>query len=394
MQILSTLLIAASAASVLAAPATSAKKQTFSVTQKYNDKFQGKDGVKAILKAYRKYQWEHPLDAPTGANDGSIAANPEQYDIEYLCPVKIGGQTMNLDFDTGSSDLWVFSSLQPTNQTAGHTVFDPSKSSTFAYKQGYTWKIGYADGSGASGLVGTDTVNVGGTTVTSAAVEVATSASAQFLADPSNQGLLGLAFPSLNTISPIPQTPFFFKAMSSLSAPLFTATLKHGTAGSYDFGYIDSSKYTGSLHYTNVDSSSGFWQFTSAGYKINGVATSASATSIADTGTTLLLMNQATVDAYYKTVPGAINDDTQGGYTFPCSTTLPTFSVELGGGYYADIPGSLLNYAPISDGSSTCFGAVQSNGGNSFQIFGDIMFKTQFVVFNGKTKQLGFATQV
>ena len=26
-------------------------------------------------------------------------------DSEYLCPVTIGGQTLNLDFDTGSSDL-------------------------------------------------------------------------------------------------------------------------------------------------------------------------------------------------------------------------------------------------------------------------------------------------
>lgn len=29
----------------------------------------------------------------------------QQYDSEYLCPVTVGGQTLNLDFDTGSSDL-------------------------------------------------------------------------------------------------------------------------------------------------------------------------------------------------------------------------------------------------------------------------------------------------
>jgi hypothetical protein len=28
-----------------------------------------------------------------------------QYDSEYLCPVTVGGQMLNLDFDTGSSDL-------------------------------------------------------------------------------------------------------------------------------------------------------------------------------------------------------------------------------------------------------------------------------------------------
>lgn len=40
---------------------------------------------------------------------GQISAQDIQLDSEYLCPVQIGtpAQTMMLDFDTGSSDLWV-----------------------------------------------------------------------------------------------------------------------------------------------------------------------------------------------------------------------------------------------------------------------------------------------
>lgn len=36
---------------------------------------------------------------------GSISAVPQQHNSEYLCPIIVGGQTMNLDIDTGSSDL-------------------------------------------------------------------------------------------------------------------------------------------------------------------------------------------------------------------------------------------------------------------------------------------------
>lgn len=36
---------------------------------------------------------------------GEVAAHPEENESEYLSPVTIGGQELNLDFDTGSADL-------------------------------------------------------------------------------------------------------------------------------------------------------------------------------------------------------------------------------------------------------------------------------------------------
>lgn len=41
---------------------------------------------------------------------GKVPAEDIQNDSLYLCPVSIGtpAQTLNLDFDTGSADLWVY----------------------------------------------------------------------------------------------------------------------------------------------------------------------------------------------------------------------------------------------------------------------------------------------
>ena len=117
--------------------------------------------------------------------------------------------------------------------------------------------------------------------------------------------------------------------------------------------YIDSSKYTGKLSYVSVDSSQGFWQFT-AGGGIGSV--------IADTGTTLIYLPTSVVQAYYQKVSGAKYSSSQGGYTFPCSTTLPAFTVTIGSANYS-VPGKYINFAPVSSGSKTCFGGIQYNTG-------------------------------
>lgn len=66
-----------------------------------------KSGPAAMAATYEKFHKQAPADVSAAAanNDGTVTATPEQYDSEYLCPVSIGGQTLNLDFDTGSSDL-------------------------------------------------------------------------------------------------------------------------------------------------------------------------------------------------------------------------------------------------------------------------------------------------
>ena len=173
-------------------------------------------------------------------------------------------------------------------------------------------------------------------------------------------------------------------------------TLKHKAPGSYTFGYIDSSSYTGSLTYVPVDSSQGFWQFQAGGYSVGGnnATTGSVGTAIADTGTSLLYLPTNVVKAYYSQVQGAQYDQQQAGYVFPCSANLPDFNVAIGGKTFA-VGGDLINFAPVTQASQTCFGGIQEDTGIGFSIFGDVFLKAVVAVFDddGSSPRLGFASQ-
>jgi len=102
--------LVASATLSMAAPAELVGRSTFQVKQVATGKTY-LNGPLAMLKTYNKYAKvgaqapTEVLAAAAAAQSGQVTATPEQYDESYLCPVTVGGTTLNLDFDTGSADL-------------------------------------------------------------------------------------------------------------------------------------------------------------------------------------------------------------------------------------------------------------------------------------------------
>ena len=92
----------------------------------------------------------------------------------------------------------MFSTELPSEDQQNHNVFDPSQSQTFQSLDGLSWQIQYQDKRSASGDVGTDTVTIGGTVVTGQAIELASDMTSSF-AQGTSDGLVGLAFSSINT---------------------------------------------------------------------------------------------------------------------------------------------------------------------------------------------------
>lgn len=532
--------------------------QTLSVPVRRNTATTRSHPAMALAKVYTKYGKEMPARLQTivdrhratvaatkrSTSEGSVTNTPAEYDTEYLANIQIGtpAQTLPMDFDTGSSDLWVFSGETNTADVNGQTLYYPSKSSTAQKKTGSTWQISYGDGSSSSGDVYMDTVTIGNLSVSSQAVETATTVSSEFSSDSSMSGLVGLAMSSINTVSPKAQNTFFDNAMASLNKPVFTADLKHDTDGSYNFGYIDSAAYTGEIYYVGLyntsEEYSGYWSFQSTGYAVGNGSTSTSTstsgsgtgssttgstgssttgstgstgtssgsgsatttitisgsgsgyggfgsdgsgssgfgsggsgfggsdssygsginddesssdddswldwftklvrkgepearstpptrqhagsavtsssssssssssntekraatltsttiTGIADTGTTLLMLPDDVVTAYYSQVSGAQDSEQEGGYVFSCDQTLPDFTFAVGDGQIT-VPGDYINWSPVDEANTTCYGGLQSDTDIGLSIFGDIALKAALVVFDGGSKRLGWAAK-
>ncbi|KAK1251278.1 hypothetical protein MKX07_005833 [Trichoderma sp. CBMAI-0711] len=405
MQTFGAFLVSFLAASGLAAALPTEGQKTASVEVQYNKNYVP-HGPTALFKAKRKYgapisdnlrslvAARQAKQALAKRQTGSAPNHPsDSADSEYITSVSIGtpAQVLPLDFDTGSSDLWVFSSETPKSSATGHAIYTPSKSSTSKKVSGASWSISYGDGSSSSGDVYTDKVTIGGFSVNTQGVESATRVSTEFVQDTVISGLVGLAFDSGNQVRPHPQKTWFSNAASSLAEPLFTADLRHGQNGSYNFGYIDTSVAKGPVAYTPVDNSQGFWEFTASGYSVGGGKLNRnSIDGIADTGTTLLLLDDNVVDAYYANVQSAQYDNQQEGVVFDCDEDLPSFSFGVGSSTIT-IPGDLLNLTPLEEGSSTCFGGLQSSSGIGINIFGDVALKAALVVFDLGNERLGWA---
>ena len=128
--------------------------------------------------------------------------------------------------------------------------------------------------------------------------------------------------------------------------------------------------------------------FNSTSAVVNGQTVDRSGnTAIADTGTTLALVDDATCQAIYNAIPGGKYDANQQGYIFPTSTAvdkLPTVSFDMGGKQFA-VEKEDLAFADAGNGMS--YGGIQSRGTMTFDILGDTWLKGIYAVSGSSPDQ-------
>ncbi|RDL41713.1 uncharacterized protein BP5553_01692 [Venustampulla echinocandica] len=367
-------------------------------------------GAFHLAKSYARYNRPITQELKRGAGQrGTVTSVNKNNDAYWVSPVDIDGQIVNLIFDTGSSDLWVFSTELSTNSSSGHNVFSPLKSPSWKLLPNETWDTEYGDGSYASGLVGLNKVSIGGAVVESQAVEIATNVSASF-SNLESDGIVGLGFTNGNTVVPNQQKTFFDNIAGDLENPVLGVSLRHDGPGHFNFGFLDKRWYTGKIWYADIDTIDGWWAFNATGYGIGRHFNSTVTPAIMDTGTSLMVMSDDIVVPYYSQVAGATNGTS--GYVFPCESKLPSFTLRIGSGGIFTVPAEYMNFGlasavnttvlasrgdgtpPSNSTDNSCYGSLQSSqtsGEDSLNILGDVFLKSTFVVFDMRGPKVGIA---
>ncbi|KAK6825747.1 secreted aspartic proteinase precursor [Apiospora arundinis] len=339
--------------------------------------------------------------SPTDDGLQAVSVDGDEY---FIAPVGIGSppQQLYLDFDTGSSDSWVFSTDTDVSEVKGQTIYDPLKSSTAVLLPNTTWEIVYGDFSSSSGIVYKDTLSLGSMNIVNMTIESAQDVSSTFTKDFKMSGLLGLAWPSIAQTMPV-QDVLLDYLPQMLKEPLFTVDLRHNSdKGSYNFGFIDHNLHGSQIQYINIDNSEGFWGVQMTGYAISGQDVryefSTPKSVIVDTGTTL-----------FYAPPNLQSKTTSGPYLMPTFLMMHMATSCLIGDVTGErivgrIPGSYIAYQSLTDAvgedepwdpsfEGQCYAGLQSLGGFSTPdgILGDVWLKAGFHVFDVANKKFGTA---
>ncbi|KAH9059064.1 acid protease [Lactarius vividus] len=293
--------------------------------------------------------------------------------------------TYTVDFDTGSSDLFLPGS-DCDSTCSGHTLYNPSSSSASS-DAGQTFELQYGDGSTVSGEQYTDTVTLAGFKATRQRLGAATTYSTGFQSDqfPAD-GLLGMGYQSISSYG---ASPVFQSLVSQgqVTTPVFSFYLAESGSELY-IGGTNQAFYKSSFSYMPVIIR-GYWQVLFDGISVNGKTVFRTERAIIDTGTTQVIGDTRSVKAIYDQIPDS-KDAGDGTWTIPCNSNTPisiTFSRKA-----FSISPSTFNLGPTSSGSSDCVGGFGASDGLGFWIIGDVFLQNVYTSFDLGHNRVGFAS--
>jgi len=196
------------------------------------------------------FQKVRQLKSPALRKRATVPVTLGNQQVLYYANVSVGtpGQEIQMQVDTGSSDVWMSDSTavfcQQNNYNCEGGTFNPSRSSTYN-PVNTIFNITYVDGTGSTGNYFTDNISLGGITLTDLQMGLATDTSI-------GTGIMGVGFALneavCNTAGVCPVYPTIVDQMVSqnkINTRAYSLWLDdlNAETGSILFGGVDSAKY-------------------------------------------------------------------------------------------------------------------------------------------------------
>lgn len=325
----------------------------------------------------------------------SIVINDYQ-NAQYFGAIEIGtpGQTLEVVYDTGSSNLW--GSNQKPGFLSKHKQYVNSKSSTYE-ANGTIFKIAYGSGP-VSGVYSADTVKIGDYSLPSytfAEVDNTKGLGVGWKVGKFD-GICGMGFDDISVDGVT--TPLRALVNSgSLDANVFAFYLGNNSPGQLVIGGVDDTKYTGDFSYLPVvdmvKGLRGYWEIAMDDFQISGSTVIATKRAIVDSGTSLLAIPAADI----KTIAKLIGAKTVAPiapfnkeYTIDCDTAGPDMDIILGGNTYTLTKEDYV----LNNGGSCLLGMTGMDipaPAGPLVILGDVFMRAHYVKFDVDGEQIGLA---
>lgn len=349
-----------------------------------------------------RVRMERVLMKNEGAEGGSVkpvTADDQCSDAVYLCEVGLGtpAQKLKLEFNTGSSELWVCAPGQSLGSDSPGS-FDPERPTSYQSMK-TSWMVKGGDGSSASGGTGIDQVSLGGLQVKEQVIQLATRLEGH-PAPRGADGCLGLSIPKTKTITengvPDPQDTLIANLMSRSEVPtdaqVFTAVLDRAGDGKNEafctFGHIDhdtlrAADEAGGISWAAVDGSKEGWAFQSEEAGVRGsTLMRAGNMAVADSSSPLILVGDDVCEAFYGQIKGTTYSAEHQGWLVPRSTEpsrLPELRLAVGEArVQVDAAELLFSEA----GLDHWYGALQSRGDNARDILGQPFLRSIHAIWD------------
>ncbi len=308
----------------------------------------------------------------------------------YSLDIQVGtpAQTISVDIDTGSSDLFVNAAENTGCDQDCHSfgTFDSSSSSTYSLiNNGFS--VEYGDRSKATGNWVKDNVEVGDNDIP-LTFAVATDSS-------TGQGVFGIGYASLggggSGISDYINYPRALVKAGVINSQTYSIYLNSldADSGSILFGGVDQTKYTGTLGTVPLTSSSRTLVTLNNLQLSDGSYISSSVGDVLlDTGTTLTYLPNDFIDGLVKLLGGTSSDDGHGNtiYTVPCESSSRTLDFTFG---CVTVKVPFSNFQSSLSSGSCSLDLIPA--GDGLSIVGDSFLRSAYIVFDLDNQQASIA---